>query len=120
MPGTNARIEDVAKLVAGEPAEEATLLKVLGEIVPMIEQLSRRVDEIVRTPLPPLTITKNAASVSKRQDGAGTLDSGGSELSSEAVAAAFAKMSKEEQTLTLIKASYAKPIRIRGATADEG
>jgi hypothetical protein len=29
-------------------------------------------------------------------------------------------MSKEEQTLTLIKASYAKPIRIRGATADEG
>ena len=120
MPGKNARIEDVAKLVAGEPAEEATLLKVLGEIVPMIEQLSRRVDEIARTPLPPLTIAKNAASVSKRQDGAGTLDSGGSELSSEAVAAAFAKMSKEEQTLTLIKASYAKPIRIRGATADEG
>ena len=120
MPGKNARIEDVAKLVAGEPTEEAALLKVLGEIVPMIEQLSRRVDEIARTPLPPLTMAKNAASVSKRQDGAGTLDSGGAESSSEAVAAAFAKMSKEEQTLTLIKASYAKPIRIRGATADEG
>ena len=29
------------------------------------------------------------------------------------------KMSKEEQTLTLIKASYATPIRIPGSTADQ-
>jgi hypothetical protein len=91
MPGENARIEHVAKLVAGEPTEEAALLKVLGEIVPMIERLSRRVDEIARTPLPPLTMAKNAASVSKRQDGGGTLDSGGAEFSPEAVAAASIK-----------------------------
>jgi hypothetical protein len=117
--GKRGCAEDVAQMAA-ESGEKAALVKVLGEVVPMLEQLTRRVDEIARTPLPPLTIAKNATSVSKRQDANGTLDSAGSELSPEAVAGALSKMSKEEQTLTLIKASYAKPIRIPGATAEEG
>ena len=118
-PGERAGAEDDAKLIASERSEKAALVKVLGEIVPMLEQLAKRVDEIARTPLPPLTIAKNTASVSKREDGGGTLDNGGSELSPEAVAAALSRMSKEEQTLTLIKASYAKPIRIASGSADE-
>ena len=52
------------------------------------------------------------------QDHGRNLDGSEPELSREAVAAALAKMSKEEQTLTLIKASYATPMRIAGSPAD--
>ena len=115
--GKVARAEDVAKLLAGERVEKAALVKVLGEIIPMLERLTKRVDEIAHTPLPPLTMARNMASLSKQQDG-GTLDRGAAEISPEAVAAALAKMSKEEQTLTLIKASYANPIRVFRQVAD--
>ncbi|MGA7866848.1 MAG: hypothetical protein WCA23_23140, partial [Stellaceae bacterium] len=97
----------------------AALAKVLGEVVPMIERLTKRVDEIARTPLPPLTLAKGTVSVSKEQDRGSKSGSGDPELSPEAIAAALAKMSKEEQTLTLIKASYATPIRIAGSAADQ-
>jgi hypothetical protein len=63
-------------------------------------------------------MTKNIASVSKQQD-RGAPDSGTMEISPEAIAAALSKMSKEEQTLTLIKASYANPIRVLRSVADE-
>jgi hypothetical protein len=116
--GETTCTEDVAKLLAGERVEKAALAKVLGEIVPMLEQLTKRVDEIARTPLPPLTMTKNIASVSKQQD-RGAPDAGTMEISPEAIAAALSKMSKEEQTLTLIKASYANPIRVLRSVADE-
>ena len=85
----------------------------------MIERLTKRVDEIARTPLPPLTMAKGTVSVSKQQDRGSNVGSGDPQLSPEAIAAALAKMSKEEQTLTLIKASYATPIRIAGSAADE-
>jgi hypothetical protein len=104
----------------GEPSEKAALTKVLGEIVPMIERLSRRVDEIARTPLPPLTIAKGTVAISKQQDRESDVAGREPDLSREAVAAALAKMSKEEQTLTLIKASYATPIRIPGSAPDPG
>jgi hypothetical protein len=78
--------------------------------MPMLERLTQRVDEIARTPLPPLTIAKGTVSISKQQDRSSVAD-GDPVLSQEAVAAALAKMSKEEQTLALIKASYANPIR---------
>ncbi len=39
---------------------------------------------------------------------------GGGDLSPDALAAAFSRMSKEEQTLTLIKASYARPMQPPG------
>jgi hypothetical protein len=117
--GADTRAADSANAPPGEPAEKAALAKILGEVVPMIERLTRRVDEIARTPLPPLTMAKGTVSVSKEQDRGSNVGSVGAELSPEAVAAALAKMSKEEQTLTLIKASYATPIRIAGSVADQ-
>jgi hypothetical protein len=54
--------------------------------------------------------------VSKQQDGGSAADN---PLSPEAIASALAKMSKEDQTLTLIKASYANPIRVLGAAVGE-
>ena len=113
------RATEPANVVHDEPAEKAALAKVLGEVVPMIERLTKRVDEIALTPLPPLTMAKGTVSISKQQDRGSTVGGGAPELSPEAVAAALAKMSKEEQTLTLIKASYATPIRIAGSAADQ-
>ena len=108
--GKGARVEELAKTLATERAEKMALDQVLSEIVPMVERLTQRVDEIARTPLPPLAIANATVSVSKQQDRGSVADSDPM-LSQEAVAAALAKMSKEEQTLTLIKASYANPIR---------
>ena len=68
--------------------------------------LSKRVEDIARTPLPPQTIARSVSAVSKQQDCGGSA----SGPSPDDLAAAFAKMSKEEQTLTLIKASYANPM----------
>ena len=116
---TDTRAASLANAVPDERAEKAALAKVLGEVVPMIERLTKRVDEIARTPLPPLTLAKGTVSVSKEQDRGSKSGSGDPELSPEAIAAALAKMSKEEQTLTLIKASYATPIRIAGSAADQ-
>jgi hypothetical protein len=115
----DVRAANPANAFSGEPAEKAALVKVLGEVVPMIERLTKRVDELARTPLPPLTMAKGTVSISKQQDRGSDVGSGEPELSPEAIAAALAKMSKEEQTLTLIKASYATPIRIPGTAADQ-
>jgi hypothetical protein len=116
---TDTRAADLANPLPDESAEKTALAKVLGEVVPMIERLTKRIDEIARTPLPPLTMAKGTVSVSKQQDRERNVGSGDPELSPEAIAAALAKMSKEEQTLTLIKASYATPIRIAGSAADQ-
>lgn len=107
---------DLAKLLAGERAEKAALIATLTDIVPRLDRLTKRVEDIARTPLPPAAIAKSVVSVSKQQDGGG----GGSVLSPDDLAAAFSRMSNEEQTLTLIKASYANPIRPPGlGTANE-
>jgi hypothetical protein len=116
---TDTRAVEPANALHNEPAEKAALAKVLGEVVPMIERLAKRVDEIARTPLPPLTMAKGTISISKQQDRGSNVPSGDPELSPETIAAALAKMSKEEQTLTLIKASYATPIRIAGSAAEQ-
>jgi hypothetical protein len=112
-PDTGASSGTIAPSSAGDIAEKALLTKMLAEIVPTLERLAKRVEDIARTPLPPLTMAKGTVAVSKQQDRGSDLD-----LSSEAIASAFAKLSKEEQTLTLIKASYANPIRIPGATGE--
>jgi Family of unknown function (DUF6582) len=111
--------EDLAKVLADERAEKTALVKALGEMVPLLDRLSKRVDDIARTPLPPLTIARGAVSVSKQQDGGNTGSASDSPLSPEAIASALAKMSKEQQTLTLIKASYANPIPVLGAATGE-
>ena len=110
---------ELAERMAGVPAirsdghdENAPLIKVLAEIVPRLDRLAKRVEDIATTPLPPLTMARPAhlSGVSKERDGAG------GRISAEEVAAAFAKMSSEEQTLTLIKASYQRPMRLPGIT----
>jgi hypothetical protein len=111
--------EDLAKVLADERAEKTALVRALGEMVPLLDRLSKRVDDIARTPLPPLTIARGSVSVSKQQDGGSTGSVSDSALSPEAIASALAKMSKEEQTLTLIKASYANPIPVLGAATGE-
>ena len=113
-PGKAVQAGEFAKVLADERAEKAALVKTLGEMVPLLDRLSKRVDDIARTPLPPLTIARGSVAVSKQQDGRGIGSPGDAQLSPEAIAAALAKMSKEEQTLTLIKASYANPIRVLG------
>jgi len=113
------RTEDIAKVLADERAEKTALVKTLGEMVPLLDRLTQRVDDIARTPLPPLTIARGSISVSKQQDGGSTESARDGALSPEEIASAFAKMSKEEQTLTLIKASYANPIRVLGAATGE-
>jgi hypothetical protein len=113
-PGKAVQTGELAKILANERAEKAALAKTLSEMVPLLDSLSKRVDDIARTPLPPLTIARGSVAVSKQQDGRDAGSPGDTPLSPETIAAAFAKMSKEEQTLTLIKASYANPIRVLG------
>ena len=96
-------------MLVDERAENAALVRTFGEMMPMLDRLSKRIDDIAGTPLPPLTIARNSVSISKQQDGGGTADI---QLSPEAIATALSKMSKEDQTLTLIKASYTRPIRV--------
>jgi hypothetical protein len=107
---------DLAKMLIDERAEKAALVRAFGEMMPMLDRLSKRIDDIACTPLPPLTIARNSVSISKQQDGGGTADI---QLSPEAVASALSKMTKEDQTLTLIKASYANPIRVHGIAPGE-
>jgi len=109
-------VTDLAKMLVDERAEKTALVRAFGEMMPMLDRLSKRIDDIACTPLPPLTIARNSVSISKQQDGGGTADI---QLSPEAVASALSKMTKEDQTLTLIKASYAKPIRVHGIAPGE-
>jgi hypothetical protein len=101
---------NLAKMLAAERAEKAALMATLTDIVPRLDQLSKRVEDIARTPLPPLTMSKSVTAIAKHRDAG--VGAGG--VSSDDLAAAFSRMSKEEQTLTLIKASYANPIQPRG------
>ncbi|HYZ40725.1 MAG TPA: DUF6582 domain-containing protein [Stellaceae bacterium] len=116
--GKSGPAASLAKRLTDERAEKAVLTKALGQIVPMLEQLTKRVDDIARTPLPPLTVARNTVSISKQHDGRPITDSEDQEFSSDTLAAALARLSKEEQTLTLIKASYANPIRVVRSTAE--
>lgn len=109
-PGKVA-VGNLSKMLAGERAEKAALIATLTDIVPRLDQLTKRVEDIARTPLPPLAIAKNVTAISKQQD------AGGGGLSPDELATAFSRMSQEEQTLTLIKASYARPIQPPGLAA---
>lgn len=82
-----------------------SLAKLAGEIVPRLDALQKRVEEIARTPLPPQTVARGFAGITKREDAGGTLPP------ADDVVAALARMSDEERTLTLIKAAHANPIR---------
>jgi phage head maturation protease len=103
----------LAKMLVQQRAEKAALLRTLAEIGPRLDALSKRVDDISRQPLPPVTIAKPVIAVSKRGDDFppdAALDPG-------AIAAALGRMSKEDQALTLIKAARLNPIRRSGSAA---
>ncbi len=99
-----ARRPDFAPLASG-------IAKLADEIVPRLDALQKRVEEIARTPLPPQTIARGYAGISKRED------AGGASPPAEDIVAALARMSDEERTLTLIKAAHANPIAPFGRTA---
>ncbi|HEX3885268.1 MAG TPA: DUF6582 domain-containing protein [Stellaceae bacterium] len=82
------------------------LMKALaGEIVPRLDALAKRVDDIAATPMPPQTAARGYAGITKRADGGGY---------GEDVVTALSRMSDEERTLALIKAAHANPIRPAG------
>ncbi len=77
-----------------------------GEIMPRLDALARRVEEIAAVPLPPLTVARSmGGGVSKREDG------GYPGIGADDVVAALSRMSDDERTLALIKAAHANPIR---------
>lgn len=96
-----AAMPDAAKADLGELAKMLS-----GDIVSRLDALAKRVEDIAQTPLPPMTVSRSSASLSKRED------SGGFGPSLDDVVAALACMSDEERTLTLIKAAHANPIRV--------
>ena len=84
-------------------ARPGELMKALAvEIVPRLDALAKRVEDIAATPLPPQTAGRGYAGISKRGDGGGHGDD---------VVAQLSRMSDEERTLALIKAAHANPIR---------
>jgi HK97 family phage prohead protease len=89
--------DNLAALVAG-------LANLANELVPRLEALQKRVDDIARTPLPPQTAGRGLTGLSKRQDTGAML------VGPDDIVAALARMSDEERTLTLIKAAHANPI----------
>ena len=76
------------------------LAKLTGEIMPRLDALQQRVDQIAATPLPPQTAARGFVALAKRDDAL-------SPASPDDIVAALARMSDEERTLTLIKAARA-------------
>jgi hypothetical protein len=82
----------------------AGLAKLADDIVPRLDALQRRVDDIARTPSPPLTAARGLSAIAKRDDGHSTF------AAPDDIVAALAQMTDEERTLTLIKAARANPL----------
>jgi hypothetical protein len=93
---------------ADKAARAHDLLKAFaGAVMPRLDALSRRIEEIAATPLPPLTVARGAAVIAKHEDAGG-------DAAPDDVVAALARMSGEERTLALIKAAHQSPIRLPG------
>lgn len=93
--------------------DQEALLRTLAEIVPRLDALSKRVDDIARQPLPPKTVAKAVVAISKEGDESDP----GAAFDAGVLAAALGRMSAEDRTLTLIKAARMNPIRRSGFTA---
>jgi phage head maturation protease len=91
---------EAASLAAG-------LAKLADDIVPRLDALQRRVDDIAKTPLPPATAARGLTAIAKHADGHSTV------ATSDDIVAALAQMTDEERTLTLIKAAHANPVHPR-------
>lgn len=94
-----------ARRTDGAPAPDA-VAKLAEQLLPRLDALQRRVEEIAAMPLPPQTAGRGVAfrSISKRED------AGSAAMPPGDIAAALAGMSDEERTLVLIKAAHARPI----------
>jgi HK97 family phage prohead protease len=82
------------------------LAKFAGEIVPRLDALQQRVEDIARTPLPAQTAARGFTGLIKRDDGSWAAPSADADI-----VAALAHMTDEERTLVLIKAARAAPLR---------
>src|SRR5205085_8663443 len=117
--GSEERMDDLTALAAPDTLRKqlqsetaslaASLAKLADDIVPRLDALQRRVDDIARTPLPPLTAARGIA-IAKRDDGHYTAAAPPG-YPNEDIVAALAHMTDEERTLTLIKAAHATPLR---------
>ena len=98
--------DDEAHMDADKAARAGDLLKAFSsEVLPRLDALAKRVAELEAMPLPPQTVARTAGNISKREDG---FHPG---ASPDDVVMALARMSDEDRTLALIKASHANPIR---------
>jgi hypothetical protein len=94
-------------LVGPEGDAAAALAKLAGEIMPRLDMLQQRVEDIAQTPLPARTLSAGVVAVDKHSDSGGAGPG-------EHIVAALARMSDEERTLALIKAARATPVIGRG------
>jgi hypothetical protein len=85
----------------------ARFAKFADDILPRLDALQCRVEDIAQTPLPPLTAARGLSAIAKRDDGAGIF------VAPDDIVAALAQMTDEERTLALIKAARATPIMRR-------
>src|SRR5256885_7531704 len=95
-----SRRAETAELAAG-------VAKLADDILPRLDALQRRVEDIAQTPLPPLTVasaSRGLSAISKHADGYTSL------VAPDDIVAALAQMTDEERTLALIKAARATPL----------
>jgi HK97 family phage prohead protease len=74
-------------------------------ILPRLDRLQQRIEQIAETPLPAQAAARGFASLAKRDDGYGAAPPDAD------LVAALARLSDDERTLLLIKAAHATPIR---------
>jgi phage head maturation protease len=102
--GANDATDD--EFDTGKAARAGDLLKAFAaDILPRLDALAQRVEDIAATPLPPVTIARGAMGIAKRDD------AGYAGIAPDDIVAALARMSDEDRTLALIKAAHANPIR---------
>jgi HK97 family phage prohead protease len=100
-----ALADTLRKSRPGETDLGARLSKFADDILPRLDALQRRVEDIAQTPLPPLTAARGLSAIAKRDDGAGMF------VAPDDIVAALARMTDEERTLALIKAARITPLR---------
>ena len=93
----------------GAESFAAGLARLADDILPRLDALQRRVDDIAKTPLPPLTASRGLSAIAKRDDGSSSA-AAPPDYPNADIVTALARMTEEERTLTLIKAAHATPL----------
>jgi hypothetical protein len=90
-------------------AENAALVKALGEIVPMLNRLTQRVEDIAEAPLPAQAVARvpGIMSVSKTQDGRDPDNTGAPLLTAEEIIKA---LPAEERPMAAMRLAHQKPM----------